>query len=434
MSDRLPLSRIRVLDLTLIWAGPAAVMLLADLGAEIIRVESCQHHITNTRGYVPRPAKDLLPHLGYLGALYADSDPKEDPWNRHGMFNSLGRNKRSMTIDITRREGLDVVRELVRVCDVLIENNAIGRVAAWGLGYEEARQLNPALVYVTMPIYGLSGPYSDYLGFGANGEAISGLFSIRGYEGAGPEWTGQGNHMDATSGIGAAYAAMAALYRRHRTGRGAFVEFAQMEHLVNQIGGPLMDAAMNRRVQTPLGNRDAVRAPQGTYRCLGEDRWVSLSVGADEEWAGLCHAIGRPDLADDQGFQGNMARHRRHDEIDDIIAAWATGRDSRDAMKLLQRHGVPSAMVADDADLHADPHLASRGFFHQIDHPSCGRHAYPGHPYKLSKTPLRFDQPPPLLGEHNGFVYGELLGKADAEIERLTELGHIGTAYAPQLR
>ena len=171
----LPLSHIRVLDLTLIWAGPYAVTHLGDLGAEIIRVESLQHHITNTRGFVPWPkTKEEVLSLGYLGGMYADQDPGARPWNKHGMFNALGRNKKSMTVDMTRPDGVEIVHDLVKVCDVLVENNTVGLLERFGLDWETVHRINPAMVYVTMPIHGLSGPYHDYMGFGPNGEAIAG--------------------------------------------------------------------------------------------------------------------------------------------------------------------------------------------------------------------------------------------------------------------
>ena len=434
----MPLSRVRVLDLTLIWAGPHAVMMLGDLGAEIVRIESTQHHITNTRGFVPRPSRETVQNLGYLGSLYADLDPKEAPWNRHAMFNSLGRNKYSMTVDLTKPEGRRIVHDLVKVSDVLVENQSVGLLRRFELDYETVRALNPTLVYLTLPVYGLSGPYADYMGFGTNGEAMAGVLSLRGYRNSDSTTAGIGNHMDATSGVAAAYAAMLGLMQRDQTGEGRLIEFAQVEHLIQQIGGPLMDAVMNNRAQTPLGNRDPVRAPQGVYRCKDEDRsddrWIALTVGADDEWTGLCTAIGRPELALDPRFEDMFVRSANHDELDEIIEEWSRGQEARLAAEILQRHGVPAGMVAQDFDVLEDPHLDARGFFHQIDHPEVGRHRYPGHTYRLSKTPLRFDSPPPLLGEQNDYVYRDLLGFGEAHIQRLTEAGHIGTAYADHVR
>ena len=435
MSTALPLSHIRVLDLTLIWAGPYAVTQLGDLGAEIIRVESLQHHITNTRGFVPWPkTKEEVVSLGYLGGLYAGHDAGTRPWNKHGMFNGLGRNKKSMTVDMTRPEGVEIVHDLVKVCDVLVENNTVGLLERFGLDWETVHRINPAMVYVTMPIHGLSGPYGDYMGFGPNGEAISGLLSLRGYDDSDITTSGNSNHMDTTSGMAAAYAALMALYERDETGVGRFVEVSQVEHLMTMIGAPLMDAAMNGRAQTTLGNRDPVRAPQNAYPCAGEDRWVALSVGSDQEWDGLCHAIGRADLIEDARFEDAASRQANRDALDEIISAWTSQRDSRAAMNDLQAHGVPASMVANERDLYDDPHLRDRGFFHEKTQEDCGTHRYPGHTFKLSKTPLRFDTAPPLLGEHNPYVYRELLGVSPSDYRRLEEEKHIGMDYVPEVR
>ena len=284
----LPLSHIRVLDLTLIWAGPYAATHLGDLGAEIIRVESLQHHITNTRGFVPWPkTKEEVLSLGYLGGMYAGHDPGKRPWNKHGMFNGLGRNKKSMTVDMTRPEGVEIVHDLVRVCDVLIENNTVGLLQRFGLDWETVHRINPAMVYVTMPIHGLSGPYRDYMGFGPNGEAISGALSLRGYDDSDVTTSGNSNHMDTTSGMAAVYATLMALYERDETGVGRFVEVSQVEHLMTMIGAPLMDAAMNGRAQTPPGQpRPGARPPE----CLPLHRRRPLG-GAQRR---LGQGVGRP--------------------------------------------------------------------------------------------------------------------------------------------
>ena len=430
----LPLSRIRVLDLTLIWAGPHAVMMLGDLGAEIIRVESTNHHITNTRGFVAKPTKELVGRLGYLGSLYADLDPKDQPWNRHAMFNSMGRNKKSMTVDMTTPEGRDILYDLIRISDVLVENQAMGMLARFGLGYQDARRLNPALIYMSMPIFGLSGPYKDYLGFGVNGDAMTGVLWQRGYPGQDISTAGVGNYMDAASGITASYAVMAALFERDRTGKGQFVEFCQLEHLVTQIGGPIMDAAMNGRALGSTGNRDPIRAPQGFYPCEGHDRWIAISVGADAEWASLCRALGQPALEHDTRFSDPFLRQANHDALDAIIGEWSRGMDARHAMEQLQQQGVPAGMAAQDPDLLEDPQLAAREFFHEKHHAATGTYRFPGHFYKMSATPPRFETPPPLLGEHNGYVYSDLLGKSSGEIQQLTERGHIGTSYTEHMK
>ena len=431
----LPLSRIRILDFSLVWAGPFAVMMLGDLGAEIVRVESRRHHITNTRGFVPWPPdKEFVARLGHMAGGYVDKDPAGNPWNRHALFNSLGRNRRSVVAEIGTEEGHRTVEELVKVCDVLIENNSMGMMARHGLDYESVRKLNPSIIYVTMPLYGLTGPYHQHVGFGSQGEATAGYLLLRGYEDDGPMTNHGSNHMDASSGIAAAYATLMGIYQRDRTGESQFIEVSQTEHMTHQVGGALMDAAMNGRDRTPIGNRDEFRAPQGVYRCRGEDRWVAVSVGRDEEWSGLCKALGRPDLADDPAYLGNLARRGRHDEIDTMISAWSADLEDRDAMERLQAHGVPAGMLSDDADPYFDPHLEARGFYREMEQAACGRHRYPGHVFQFAGKELRFESPPPLLGEHNDWVYGDLLGVPAAEIERQKELGLIGEGYLPTVK
>ena len=426
------LSDIRVLDFTLIWAGPYGVMLLGDLGAEIIRVESTQKHIVNTRGFFPKPTRKMVDSLGSLGRLYPDMEPGEAPWNRHALFHSLGRNRASMTVDLRTEEGQAVIHELVRVSDVIFDNNSRGLLDSFNLDYQTVRALNPALVYVSMPIFGLDGPYNEYIGFGPNAEGLAGFSSLRGYMDSDLTVIGNTNHMDATSGVAAAYAALMALHERDRTGKGQLIEFDQMEHMIHQIGGPLMDAVMNGRAQHGLGNRDAVRAPQGVYPCRGHDRWVALSIGTDAEWHALCELIGLPELVSDERYEGNIARQRRHDEIDQAISEWTSKEEPGRLVELLQDRGVPSALVATDKDVYDDPHMEARGFFTWAEHPECGRHRYPGHPFKYSESPLRFEAPPPLLGQHNDLVYRELLGKPDVEVQRLKDLGHIGNAYTEE--
>ena len=432
MSVKRPLSGIRVLDFTLVWAGPYAVAMLSDLGAEVIRVESCQHHITNTRGYYARPAPEIVPRMGPVARAYADLDPKDDPWNRHAVFNHIGRDRYSMTVDLRTPEGQDVVKELAMISDVVMDNNTPGLLGKFGLNYKTLHALNPTLIYVAMPIYGFAGPYRDHLGFGANAEALAGFSHLRAYAGGDPSTIGTSNHMDASTGAGAAYAALTALYQRRRTGRGQLVELCQLENLMQQAGEALMDAAMNGRDRAGIGNRDAVRAPQGIYPCKGGDRWIAISVGTDAEWAGLCRAMGQNGLADDPLHSGCLARQARHDALDERIAAWTRVHDNRELMTLLQGLGVPAGMVAMDSDVFADPHLEARGFFRWADHPAVGRRRYPGHTFTYRNAPLRYDQPAPLLGQHNDLVYGQMLGKSPEEIQELAERGHIGTAYSEE--
>jgi crotonobetainyl-CoA:carnitine CoA-transferase CaiB-like acyl-CoA transferase len=344
------------------------------------------------------------------------------------MFNSVGRNKRSFTVNLRTPEGVALVSRLAKLADVVVENNAPGLLDRLGLGPRALCALNPALIYLSMPVFGSGGPYAGYQGFGANAEAIAGLTALRGYRDGDYSALGRTNHMDTASGAGAAFAVMVALAERERSGRGQYIEFSQIENLIFHFGETLMDAAMNGRVPAPPGNRDPWRAPQGVYPCRGEDRWIALSVGSDGEWAGLCAAMGRPEWVEAPEYAGNAARRARHDTLDRAIADWTRDQDNRALMNQLQACGVPAAIAAHDEDVFRDPHLRARGFYLRLAHPEAGTHDYPGYPYRWPGME-RPATPPPCLGGDNEYVYKELLGFTDAEYADWEAMGQIGRDY-----
>ena len=286
----LPLAGVRVLDFTVVWAGPYATMLLADWGAEVIRVESpalSQRH--------PWPC--TAPASGDARQCHAPAsrapnwEPGERPWNRHPMFNAHARNKLSMTVDLTRPAGYDIVRRLVTMSDVIIENNATGVMAKLGLDYDTVRTWKDDLIYVSMPSFGYSGPYRAFQGFGSNVEALCGFTAVRGYANA-PLTTNTGvYYMDAASGPGGAFAVLCALHYRQRTGEGQYIDFSQAENMLPHLGEYFMDAAMNGRDPAPMGNRHPAMAPHNCYPCQGEDRWLVL---ASRQRCGMATAVPGP--------------------------------------------------------------------------------------------------------------------------------------------
>jgi crotonobetainyl-CoA:carnitine CoA-transferase CaiB-like acyl-CoA transferase len=433
-APQLPLKGIRVIDLTAVWAGPFTTEILGDLGAEIVRVETVTRFSTSTRGMIARPTREIVLASGWNGRLYPNLEPGERPWNRHANFNATGRNKLAMTIDLQRPEGVEIFKRLAAVSDVFVENNSAGVVDRLGIGWDALRTVNPSLVMISLPAFGNYGPYSRFAALGNNVEALTGFTLLRGYRDGDPTTAGQSYHMDNATGAGAAYAVLLALYRRRRTGRGQFIEFAQAENMLPHIGGgPIMDYVMNGRNWGAFGNRDFLRAPQGVYPSRGEDRWLALSVGTEAEWQGLCRALGKPELVADPRFLTPGDRQANQDTLDAIIAAWSRDLEHYDAFHRLQAEGVPAGPVIDDAEAFADPHIHARGFFHEMTHAEAGTHPYPGHPFRYTRTPLRFDSPAPLLGEHNAFVYKELLGYSDADYDRLAAENHIGTEFLPSI-
>jgi crotonobetainyl-CoA:carnitine CoA-transferase CaiB-like acyl-CoA transferase len=425
----LPLSGIRVLDFTVVWAGPYCTMMLADYGAEVIRVESLQHFPPTTRGSMPRPPAAFLANASHLQGGYPNWEPGERPWNRHPSFNNHARNKLSMTVDTTRPEGRDIVRRLVEISDVLVENNPVTTMEKLGLTYDTVRAWKPDIIYMSMPPFGHTGPYRTFRGYGNNVEALCGLTTARGYADLGVGSSPRVLYMDAASGAGAAFAVLCALHHRQRTGQGQFIDFAQAENMMPHIGEAFMDAAMNGRDMAPMGNHHPAMAPHNCYPCQGEDRWLVIAVATDVEWRCLCRALHEPAWAMQEKFTTLAGRLQHQEELDRHLAAWTSTQEARSAMAHLQAHGVAAGMVCFEPDAYADPQLKARGFFVSVTHPESGMHDYPGMLWKMSRTPGSFRSPACCLGEHNDYVYRELLGLDDAEISRLRADGHIGDTY-----
>jgi len=422
MQADLPLAGVRVLDLTMVWAGPYTTMMLGDLGADVIRIEDSR--VFNvTRGSSPRPAKSQLDALGWL-CSYPDDEPGERPWNRNGMFNIHARNKRSVTVDLRRAEGVELLLRLVEQADVLVENNSVDVLDKLGIGWEVLHRRNPRLVLVRMPAMGLTGPLRSVVGFGANFEALCGLTSLRGYRDAEPSLTGAAvYYMDAASGAAGAVATLMALRRRERTGEGELVELAQGENMLNLIGEFLVDTARSGRAWSTLGNRHLVHAPQGAYPCAGDDRWVVLSVDGDEAWAGLRRAMGDPAWAADERFATAAGRRAAHDELDEHLAAWTAGLDRWEVARRAQAEGVAAGPVLDEADLAVDPQLRARGFLRRHGSDEVGWHDYPGHLWHWDGPPLRWEGLCPF-GGGNPTVWREVLGLDEDTCRALEAAGH----------
>ena len=421
-TNRLPLEGVRVLDLTMVWAGPYTTMLLGDLGADVIRVEDARLY-NGTRGALPRPPKEQLDNLGWLCA-YPDDEPGEHPWNRNAFFNIHARNKRSATVNLLEPDGKEAFLRLVEQADVVVENNAVGVMDKLGIGWEKLYARNERLIVLRMPALGLDGPRSSYVGFGANFEALCGLTSLRGYADGDPSLTGSVFYMDAASGAAGAFAVLVALRRRDQTGVGEQVELAQGENMLNLIGEYLIDAARTGRTLPPPGNRHITDAPQGAYPCSGDDRWVALSVDGDAAWAGLQRAMGSPDWAADDRFATRAGRRQHHDEIDERLAAWTITLDRWDVTGRCQENGVAAGPILDDADAASDPHLRARGFFRRNGSDEVGWHDYPSHLWHWDGPPMRHDGLCPFAAA-NDHVWRDVVGMGDAEIKTMHEGGHL---------
>ncbi|MEO8539191.1 MAG: CoA transferase [bacterium] len=399
----MPLDGIRVIDLTMVWAGPFGTRMLGDYGAEVIKVES------------PRQW-DLLRSLGLIPRT-------EHHWyNKSAYFNHNNRDKYAMALDLSDTRGREVLLKLCAVSDVIVENFRSDVMDNLGLSYSELRAVNPRLIYVSMPGHGKTGPEKDYVAYGSNVEQLAGLVSISGYENDEPMKTGfsYGDPMAGTALVGAV---ATALRQRARTGEGMYLELAQRENLTMFVGEYIVDYSMNGIQRPPIGSRHPIFAPHNRYQSGGDDRWVTIACESDEAFAALCKAIGQPELMFDPAFATNAARKANEAALDAIIEAWTSSRGHYEAMYQLQRFAVAAGAVLTTPELLADPHLRSREAWVEHTHPDAGTWEMEAPPWKFSRTPGHIRMPAPGFGQHNSYVFRDLLKLSEPQIAELYGAG-----------
>ncbi|MGE0878580.1 MAG: CaiB/BaiF CoA transferase family protein [Acidimicrobiia bacterium] len=419
-----PLTGVRIVDLTTVWAGPYAAMLLADLGAEVIRLENPFVLPPTTKGYQPRPQ---ISDLGFLSSGYAPASPDhpDRPWNRHSMNNCLCRNKLSATMDTRRDEGKELLYRLAEHCDVFLENFKSNGLTRMGISIEELRSRNPRLIVVRMPPAGFVGDWAHYTGFGAQFDGLSGLAIVTGHLDTDPVTTPATTYMDCASGPAAALATFIALRYRELTGRGQVVEMTQSENVINHLGDLYVDAQLGHMPRR-LGNRDRWHAPQGLYRSATR-KWLSVSVRDDDEWRALAAVIGHPELANDERYATNAERVVRHDELDKLIGEWVAGQDPFAAFHTLQAAGIAAAPLLSEDEFQTDAQQLARGWLQPLESRDAGTHLHPGLPYR--GVPQVWRRGSPTLGQDNDYVYKQILGVSDDEYARLVKEHHISEDY-----
>jgi crotonobetainyl-CoA:carnitine CoA-transferase CaiB-like acyl-CoA transferase len=393
-----PLAGVRVLDFTWVWAGPYCTMQLAHLGAEVIRVES---------------GKRLCPTR--LIGPYSD---KHGP-NCGGYFNQYNQGKRSITLDLSRPEAIELLSELVKHVDIVADNFAAGVMDRLGLGYEKLRLIKPDLIMISMSAFGQTGPFQGFIGYGPPAAALSGLFFATGYPGGEPCEIGI-SYPDPNAGVFGALALVAALNHRALTGEGQFIDQSQWETVLTEMPEGLLQYAMTGREPERSGNHDQLMAPHNCYKAAGDsEQWISIAVGSEAEWRAFCHVIDQPSLADDPRFSTAALRKRNEAMLDEITTNWTRQRDRWDATGLLQQAGVAAFPSMSAKDLTDDPHLRARGYLIELEHPEVGRRVHAGIPWKMSRTPCRVKAPAPCLGADTDAVLSSLLNLGPDEIERL---------------
>ena len=442
----LPLQGVRVLDLTGVWAGTFATLLLADLGAEVLKQENQFVLQPNTRSLpVAHLTKEMTQQgPGWLNGL-PNNDPGERPWNYHPMFVSLYRNKRSFTLDIRKPEGLELLGRLVAMSDVVLENSAVGTMEKLGISYEWLQSKKPDIIYVRAPGYGLSGPYRDARTMGSHLEGVMGHQLLRGYRGAEPSENSGIFAADYIAGTQIAFAVMSALWHRNRTGAGQFIEMAQAENAAAMFAQAYMDYALNGRSGTALGNRSIYaadgEAPCGAYPCVsagtaaeGLDRWIAITVTNDDQWRALRTVMGNPAWAMAPELETAAGRAAQQDELDDRIAAWTRQFEDYDLFHRLQAAGIPAAPVLEASRILNDPHVVARELYQPCTlEDDIGTYRYPVPLYAMPASPGGIRRPPVAFGQDNQYVYRDLLKVSDEEYQRLAEGGHIATRFADEV-
>ena len=416
MTTPLPLAGIRVLDSTYVFALPYTGGQLADLGAEVIKIEG--------------PGRPDITRGGGLYGTFPDNQPGEDWWNRPSTYQLLNRGKRSLALDLSQEDGRRIFRELVTVSDVVMENFTPRVMRRWGLDYPNLRKLRPDIIMVSNTGYGHgNGPYSSYPAQATTQEGTHGHCWITGYPGDEPSKAGR-SFVDFLSTWSAMFAIGAALRYRNRTGRGQWVDIGMYQAGVMFLSEYLMDAIANGRPGQRIGNRHPRRAPQGAYPAAGNDQWLALSVADSTQWHTLCRLMARPDLAQDAALQTLAGRQQRHDELDAAISQWTEQQDKYALMHTLQAHGIAAGPVLSGKEVHFDPHYRSRNFLERVEYPperGIGARFLMGRPYRMSKTPLSIRGPAPAFGQHNTALLEELLGIPPAQVSQWADAGLITT-------
>jgi benzylsuccinate CoA-transferase BbsF subunit len=398
--DREALKGVRVADFSWVWAGPLATLLLTFLGAEVIKIESRKRIDQTRHGSIT------------TGDSFSD-------FNASPIFNNANLNKKGVTLDLSRTEGAELAKRIVAVSDLVVENMRPGVMEKLGLGYEDLVKVKPDIIMLSSSGFGSSGPYREYAGYAPIFAAFGGLAYLTGYEDGEPNT--MSGVMDLRVGTVSAFALLAALIHRQKTGEGQYIDLSSSECVSALVGSELIEYTMNKTSPFRCGNQDSIMAPHNCYRCKGRDKWISVAVATDEEWNALCGVMGNPAWSRDEAFSTVHSRWRNRVELDKHIAEWTINYTHYEAMEMLQKAGVAAMPSFAAKDILSDPHVKARGVIQDIEHPVMGKKVVLSPSWKLSETPAVIKKCSPLLGEHNEVVFGGLLGMSKEEITKLEE-------------
>lgn len=412
----LPLSGLRVLDMTEVWAGPMCNTILGDLGAEVIKVES-----------FPRPSLTRLPGSS-VGYSNNDADGCR-PWDRSALHNMVNRNKYGITLNITHKTGMELLERLIQVSDVFSESFSAGTALKLGIDYDSVRKNNPNIVMLSMSGWGTKGPYQGYAALGSTLDGFTGHHNIRGYPDTDASTTPIVQHIDSVAAVQGVFAILTALHCRNRTGIGQWIDLSQVEAFLPHLGYYYMDYLFNNANPARVGNSSSSLAPYNCYRSKGDDEWIVINISNEMEWLNLCIATENPDWLTDTRFLNAKDRVANRESLDALLTEWTRSKDKYDATKALQAVGISAEPVLNDAEVYENPQLCYRNFFLDIPHNATGKRRYPGFLWKMSKSEMTVRQGPNLLGEHQDYILSNLLGLSTKQITQLHKQKIIGTSY-----
>ncbi|MFQ5875045.1 MAG: CaiB/BaiF CoA transferase family protein [Dehalococcoidia bacterium] len=398
------LSDIKVVDFGTVAVAPHHARYLADMGAIVVRVES---HTRLETQRTAQPYKDGVPGI-----------------SRSGLFPTSNSSKYGVTLDLAKPRGKEVALRLIKWADVVVEGFRPGVMERLGLDYESARRVKPDIIYLSSSQLGRGGPISSFGGFGFHSLALAGVYHLDGYPDREPAGL-YGAYSDYVNPRISVAHIMAALDYRRRTGKGQYIEQAQLEGMLSFLAPVIMDYFVNNRIQGRQGNRVPQAAPHGSYPCRGDDGWVAIAVSSDEEWQALCRIVAEP-WAKEARFATLLGRKQNEDALDALLSEWTARFPAEEVMNRLQAAGVPAGVVQRISQLFDDPQLKHRNHFRWLEDTGLGVHAYEALGFRLSHTPdSQFGAP--AIGEHNEYVCKELLGMSGEEISQLLAEGVITT-------
>jgi benzylsuccinate CoA-transferase BbsF subunit len=387
---------VKVAEFAWIVVGPSTSRYLAEHGATVVKIESHKRLDTNR-----------------VNSPFVNNEPTPESSMFYGRHNP---NKFSVSIDMKNPRGLELAWKLINWADIVTESFSPGTMEKWGIGYEEVRKVRPDIIYFSSSMQGRGGPHSSYAGYGQNACNFSGFADLSGWPDrmASQPW---GAYTDYVCCRFAAFALIGALIHRKLTGQGQYVEQSQFESSLHFLMPAIMDYQVNGNIITRMGNRTPLFAPHGVFQSKGDDRWVAITVTTEEMWQKFCNAIGRPDLAKQKEYATLADRKQNEDRLEDIVTAWTKQYTNQEAENILQKAGVAAHMVSRPSDVYKDKQLEARHYWVPLDHEAMGRQKFePQSSFIMSKTPRKILRPSPMLGEHNEYVFKELIGMSDDEI------------------